>query len=144
MSSISKSVLKNLSLLVPEQIFFISLVEYKKQHWYLCLGKEQFYFIGKELKSYLNPPIEYKYITACKQCTKKRTLIQIVCNHEIDKNATSDEQNIHKEIIKTYGMRGSSEEEKIVLNIYNQDRKAVVDSFTCYWQISTIRRTRQY
>lgn len=40
-------------------------------------------------------------------------------------------------MIDTYGEEG-------ILNIYNQDRKAAVDSFTCYWQISTIRRTRQY
>lgn len=31
---------------------------------------------------------------------------------------------------------------KLELNIYNQDRKAAVDSFRCYWQIDTMIKTR--
>ena len=130
--------LKNLSLLVPEPLYYICLVEYKKQHWYLSLGKDRFYFISKQLKKYLNPPIQYQKIMACLLCKKRKTLMQIRLNVKGKESGEDENENkIIRELIDTYGPEG-------ILNIYNQDRKAAVDSFTCYWQISHIRRTRQY
>lgn len=45
--------------------------------------------------------------------------------------ALNPAQLLERDLIKTYGEEGK-------LNIYNQDRKAAIDSFTCYWQIDYI------
>ena len=77
MSSISPSILRGLSTLVPDIINYICLVEYKDQGWYLGLARESFYFIDTELKKYKDPPIPYSKIQACRLCSKKKTLLQI-------------------------------------------------------------------
>jgi hypothetical protein len=141
MSSISPSVLKNLSQLVPDSLYYICLVEYRSQPWYLSLGKDQFYFISQDLKYYLHPAIKYSKIEACLLCSKRKTLMQIKLKFEeqvgVFGAGSGSQGSEDAELKETYGDAGK-------LNIYNQDRQAAVDSFTCYWQISTIRQRREY
>ena len=53
------------------------------------------------------------------------------------KSANDPETILQLKIEKTYGKAGK-------LDIYNQDRKAAIDSFKCYWQIDYMIREREY
>mmetsp|Transcript_24004 Transcript_24004/g.36885 ORF Transcript_24004/g.36885 Transcript_24004/m.36885 type:complete len:129 (+) Transcript_24004:2-388(+) len=128
MSQISPSVLKSLSTLVPDSLNYVCLCEYGNVQWYMALGQKSFYFISDNLMSYKDPPIPYSKIECCKLCIKKKTLMQIrlkppkkggVFGKSSDPSVLLDNA-----LAKTYGT---------FLNIYNQDRKAAVDSFKCYW-----------
>ena len=77
MTTISASVLKGLSTLLPEEINFVCLVDYCDKQYYLALGRVNFFFIDETLDTYLDPPIPYQKIEAVCLCQKYKTLIQI-------------------------------------------------------------------
>ena len=91
MSTISPSVLKALSTLVPDpdKINYICFVEWNYQTWYLALGREFFYFITEDLSRYKEPPVPYEKIEACCLCSKRKTLMVIKLNLS-GKNNKSD------------------------------------------------------
>ena len=63
MCDISPSVLEALSTLVaPEILNFVCLVEYAGQQWYLSLGRSSFFFIATELERKIEPAIPYSKI----------------------------------------------------------------------------------
>ena len=63
MSEISPSVLEALSTLVsPETLNYVCLVDYDSSRWYLAMGRTQFYFITSDLKRHIDPPIPYSKI----------------------------------------------------------------------------------
>ena len=67
MADISPSVLDGISSLVaPETINYVCLVEYEHNAWYLAMGRTSFYFISKSLKEYLDPPVPYSRIHECR------------------------------------------------------------------------------
>ena len=135
MSYISPSILRGLSSLVPEQLNFVCLVELNKSKWFLGLGRKQFYFISEDLTKYKDPPIPYKMIEACRLCKKRKTLMQLKLF--VNNPNMAESKALTKELIETYGEGGT-------LDIYNQDRKAAVDSFRCYWQIDNMIQTREF
>ena len=66
MSGISPSVLAGISSLVaPEIINYVCLVEYDDIQWYLAMGRTSFYFISKPLTEFLDPPVPYSRIQEC-------------------------------------------------------------------------------
>jgi hypothetical protein len=77
MSQISPSILKGLSMLVPDTINYVSLIEYENTMWFMALGRKSFYFIDYNLDRYKDPPIPYQKIAACRLCSKTKTLMQI-------------------------------------------------------------------
>lgn len=131
MSKISQSVLNSLSILVDGQLNYICLVEYKQRPFYLALGQECFYFITEELDMYKDPPVPYSKIK-CIRIGKHKTLMQIQLKkaQALAFGQTLDENDpkvkLQRDLDKTYGGK---------LDVYNQDRKAAIDSFRCYWQI---------
>lgn len=138
MATISPSVLKALSYIVPDgdKINFISLVEWKHIHWYLALGREFFYFIQTDLRAYKNPKIPYKHIKACVVCNKKKNLLQININIDPGLNANHPDYSTIKALGNTYP--------KGVLNIWSSQRKVLIESFECYWQIDNMIRTSSF
>ena len=132
MSAISPSVLRGLSTLVPDSLNFVTLVEYNHSPWYLALGRESFYFIQEDLQKYKDPPIPYRKMEAVCLCSKQKTLMQVKLVKPLDRgmfvNPGDPAVKLENDLIETYGVAGH-------INIYNQDRKATLDSFMCYWQI---------
>jgi hypothetical protein len=52
-------------------------------------------------------------------------------------NSTDPAVILEKALIETYGKAAE-------INIYNQDRKATLDSFMCYWQIDHMIKARSF
>jgi hypothetical protein len=76
MSDISKSVLDSISTLVaPEIINYIQLVEYHFVQYYLAMGRTCFYFIAKDLGEHIDPPVPYSRIYRCRLDHKRKTLM---------------------------------------------------------------------
>ena len=138
MSTISPSVLKALSTLVPDpdKINYICFVEWNYQTWYLALGREFFYFITEDLSKYKKPPIPYKKIEACCLCSKRKTLMAIRLNLSGKKNKSDPDHALDMALSLTYP--GAE------LRIYSQDRKSALDSFSCYWQIDHMIKAREF
>ena len=141
MCSISPSILRGLSTLVPDAVNYVCLVEYDNIQWYLALGRKSIYFIDKELNKFKDPPIPYNKIEACRLCSRRKTLMQIQL--KIDRRLAANKESsdpkivLERKLCETYGPKG-------ILNLYSQDRKAAVDSFRCYWQIDQMIISRNF
>ena len=70
MCSISPSILRSLSTLVPDAVNYVCLVEYDDCEWYMALGRKSIYLIETELNRYRDPPIPYNKIEACRICSQ--------------------------------------------------------------------------
>lgn len=115
MSTISPSILRGLSTLVPDAINYVCVVEFENEQWYLALGRKSFYFIDIELKKYKDPPIPYSKIEACRLCSRMKTLmqIQLKLSKDVPLAVESSDPNVELErkLLLTY-KRG-------ILNIFN-------------------------
>lgn len=75
MSYISPSILRGLSTLIGDNINYLTLVQYNSEQWYLALARHDFYFVKLDLSLFLDPPVPYHLIEACRLCSKQKTLI---------------------------------------------------------------------
>ena len=103
MSGISPSVLAGISSLVaPETINYVCLVEYEHVPWYLAMGRTSFYFISKPLTEFLDPPVPYSRIQECRLAAKQTTLLQL----QLTPSESSGDR-----------YRGSSKDPRVILEI---------------------------
>ena len=70
MSTISPSIIRGLSTLIPDKVNLIAIVHCNNVQMFLALARDSFYFVDMNLEKYVKPPIPYEYIEACKLCMK--------------------------------------------------------------------------
>lgn len=90
-----------------------------EERYYLVLGRFSFYFIMNDLTA-CQASIKYAHLEKCITDEKRTTLLQLQLS---DNRDTTHPQK---------------------LNIYSQDRQALIDSLVCYWQIDYMYRYRTF
>jgi len=90
------------------------MVELKGENFFIILGKFMFYFIQHSLHEVDddNSKFKYSWIKCIKQDQKRSNLLQIELSSEKNKMQPQ------------------------FLNISTSDRRLLINSFKCYWQIA--------